>query len=191
MLAAFDSAPSPSAPSAVTGEAVLDGRRTINLAYTSLPDADGFDAELESLQTTIVQRLGDRNAFDVEIQKKFSIAVACVVFILIGAPVALRFPRGGVGLVIGVSLGVFALYYVGLIAGEDLADKDIVPPALAMWGTNILLAIFGFVLLSRMGKEGTTARGGDLSELADSVRAWFARQFRRFGVPVDRRRHTT
>ena len=45
-----------------------------------------------------------RNMFGVEIHKKFSLAVACIVFVLIGAPIALRFPRGGVGLVIGVSL---------------------------------------------------------------------------------------
>ena len=62
------------------------------------------------------------NQYDVEIHKKFALAVACIVFVLLGAPIALRFPRGGVGVVIGVSLAVFGLYYVGLIAGETLAD---------------------------------------------------------------------
>ena len=46
------------------------------------------------------------DAYDVEIQKKFALSAACIVFVLLGAPVALRFPRGGVGLTIGVSLGV-------------------------------------------------------------------------------------
>ena len=45
--------------------------------------------------------------YRVEIEKKFSIAAACVVFVLLGAPIALRFPRGGVGLTIGVSLFKF------------------------------------------------------------------------------------
>ena len=42
-----------------------------------------------------------RNRYAIEIQKKFSLAAACIVFVLVGAPIALRFPRGGVGLVIG------------------------------------------------------------------------------------------
>jgi lipopolysaccharide export system permease protein len=152
------------------------------------PEGDQLTAELEAARSVAVSRLEERNAFDVEIQKKFSIAVACMVFILIGAPVALRFPRGGVGLVIGVSLGVFALYYVGLIAGEDLADKNIVPPFAAMWVTNLILTFVGVVLLARMGKEGSTARGGDMSELFDSMRAWMAGYFRRIGLRADRRR---
>ena len=64
-----------------------------------------------------------KNRYEIEIHKKFSLAAACIVFVLLGAPIALRFPRGGVGLVIGVSLVVFALYYVGLIGGESLANK--------------------------------------------------------------------
>jgi lipopolysaccharide export system permease protein len=163
-------------------------RREAAADSSALPEGDQLTAELDAARGVAVSRLAERNAFDVEIQKKFSIAVACMVFILIGAPVALRFPRGGVGLVIGVSLGVFALYYVGLIAGEDLADKNLVPPFAAMWVTNVILTLVGAVLLARMGKEGSTARGGDMSELFDSARAWMAGQFRRIGLRADRRR---
>jgi lipopolysaccharide export system permease protein len=188
-LAVVDSSAAAGSPPRSPSSGILLGTAALSSEGRSLPDFEGIESELEALRSTIEQRIGERNAFDVEIQKKFSIAVACVVFILIGAPVALRFPRGGVGLVIGVSLAVFALYYVGLIAGEDLADENIIPPALAMWGTNIVLAVIGLVLLTRMGREGSTARGGDLRELVDSMRAWFAIQGRRLGMPADRRRH--
>ena len=61
------------------------------------------------------------DGYEIEIHKKFALAVACFVFVLLGAPIALRFPRGGVGLTIGVSLFVFALYYIGLTAGAAAA----------------------------------------------------------------------
>ena len=129
------------------------------------------------------------NTYDVEIQKKFALAVACIVFVLLGAPIALRFPRGGVGLVIGVSLGVFALYYVALIAGESVANKGYLPPFAAMWAANLLFGAVGLVLLVRLGREGATGRGGDLSELADAVRARVARLLGRGerGAAVDAR----
>jgi len=126
--------------------------------------------------------------YQVEIQKKFALAAACVVFVLLGAPIALRFPRGGVGLVIGVSLGVFALYYIGLIAGETLADKLIVNAFWSMWLANVLFTMVGIYFIYLVQKSGSTARGGDFSELLDSLRAWFAKGARRIGIPLNRRR---
>src|SRR3989454_12788830 len=75
--------------------------------------------------------------YEVEIQKKYAIAAACLVFALVGIPVALRFQRGGVGLVIGMSVGGFTVYYVGLIAGQELGDRLLVSPFLAMWTPNL------------------------------------------------------
>jgi lipopolysaccharide export system permease protein len=112
----------------------------------------------------------------VELHKKFAISIACTVFVLVGAPIALRFPRGGVGLVIGVSLVIFGIYYVGLIAGEALADKNLLPPSLAMWAANILLTMVGVFLLARMGRESATTRGGDFREMLDLFRNAFRRE---------------
>ena len=42
-----------------------------------------------------------------------------------GIVMALRFPRGGIGLVIGGALLVFSVHYVGLTAGESLADRGL------------------------------------------------------------------
>ena len=111
------------------------------------------------------------NELSVEINKKFAMAVACFVFVLLGAPIALRFPRGGVGLTIGVSLGVFALYYVCLIGGQALGNRGIIPPAISMWMADVLFAAVALWLLARMGAEGSTARGGDTREMLDAMTA--------------------
>ncbi len=107
---------------------------------------------------------------EVEIHKKFAISIACIVFVLVGAPIAVRFPRGGVGQVIGFSLVIFAIYYIGLIAGESLADRGIMTPFWAMWAANIILTLVGLFLLARMGRESTTSRGGDIGELLETLR---------------------
>jgi lipopolysaccharide export system permease protein len=120
------------------------------------------------LHVDIAQRT--MNGYQIEIHKKFSLAAACLIFVVLGAPIALRFPRGGVGLVIGVSLVVFALYYVGLIGGEALARKGFMPPFWAMWGTNVILTVVGIVLLFRMGREENSGRGGDWGDRFDRLR---------------------
>jgi lipopolysaccharide export system permease protein len=153
-----------------------------------MPDEEGFKARVQEAQFRMEDARRQRNRYDVEIQKKFSLAAACVVFVIVGAPIALRFPRGGVGLVIGVSFAIFGLYYVGLIAGETLANKGHVPPWVAMWIANILLLIIGLALVSRMGRESATSRGGDFTELLITARAKMLGWMRPFGVPVERRR---
>ena len=112
-----------------------------------------------------------RNKWAVEIHKKFSLAAACLIFVLVGAPIALRFPRGGVGMVIGVSLGIFALSYVGLIGGEALADKGYLSPFWAMWAANVILTAIGIALMMRVGRENSSGRGGGLSEWLETRRA--------------------
>jgi lipopolysaccharide export system permease protein len=141
------------------------------------PDMRPAMAEQLKLQVALAQ--GTINGDEVEIEKKFAIAAACVIFVLLGAPIALRFPRGGVGLTIGVSLGVFGLYYVGLVAGEALARGNLVPPFWAMWSTNILLLVIGLALTSRLGREGSTSRGSETSELFVRVREWIGRRGRK------------
>jgi lipopolysaccharide export system permease protein len=97
----------------------------------------------------------------VEVHKKYSIAAAALIFVLVGAPLAVRFPAGGVGMVIAASLFIFSLYYVGLIGGETLADEGHVHPWIAMWAMNVLFAALGAWGLLKMGRESYTGRGGE------------------------------
>ena len=148
------------------------------------PNGQATPVLIESMkiQLSNAQRVIDGN--QVEIEKKFAIATACVIFALLGAPVAFRFPRGGVGMTIGVSLAVFGVYYMGLNVGEDLARRNFLPPALAMWSTNLILLAIGVVLTARLGREGTTNRGSELSEQVVRWKDAIARRFGRAGTPA-------
>jgi lipopolysaccharide export system permease protein len=136
------------------------------------PEISNQLASIGTLRARLDESTQQMNAYGVEIHKKFALAVACFVFVLLGAPIALRFPRGGVGLTIGVSLFVFALYYVCLIVGESLGKRGLIPAVVSMWMANVIFALIALLLLAKMGKEGSTARGGDMKEMFDSIRGW-------------------
>jgi lipopolysaccharide export system permease protein len=142
---------------------------------TTMESQNASKMEINDAKMRLDEARHWRNRYGVEIQKKFSLAFACIVFVLVGAPIALRFPRGGVGLVMGVGFLVFAIYYIGLIGGESLANKNIVSPFIAMWIDNIVFLSIGLVLVALMGNENTTSRGGQFAERVDAVRAWFQR----------------
>jgi lipopolysaccharide export LptBFGC system permease protein LptF len=90
--------------------------------------------------------------YEVEVQKKYALAAACVVL-------ALRVPRGGAGLVIGASGAVVGAYYVLLVTGEQLAERLVVSPFVAMWGANaVLLAAASLALWRRRPPAGSGGR---------------------------------
>ncbi len=104
------------------------------------------------------------NRYRVEIHKKWAIAIACLVFVLMGPPLALRFPTAGVGFVVSASAVIFFIYWVGLLGGETLADRRVADPALTMWLGNVVFFVIGLGLLGRMGHSAGTARGGGIGE---------------------------
>ena len=132
---------------------------------------------------TEADRRADR--FEVEVHKKYSISFACISFVIIGIVMALRFPRGGIGLVIGGGLLLFSIHYIGLTAGESLADRGLVSPWEAMWAPNIFLTVIGVIGLFHVSRESGSTRGGDFQEILDGVRHLFRRLRRRGAAPAE------
>ncbi len=78
----------------------------------------------------------------VEIHKKFSLPAACLVFVLVGAPLGMRVRRAGPAVAF-VSVAFFLFYYLCLVGGEELAHRLLLPPWLAMWLPNLVLGLWG------------------------------------------------
>jgi lipopolysaccharide export system permease protein len=148
-----------------------------SLARDSVPN-EVIPGQVEGAKLRLVDATRSINRYDVEIQKKFALAAACFIFVLLGAPIALRFPRSGVGLTIGVSLVVFGLYYVGLIGGEALARRGHVPPFVSMWIANAVFGLLALIMLARMGAESGSSRGGDMREVIDGIKYRIRRRSR-------------
>ncbi len=98
----------------------------------------------------------DVRKYQVEIHKKYAIAFACVIFVLIGAPIGMMTKTSGVGMSFSVSAIIFLIYYGCLTLGEELADKGVVSPFLAMWISNIVFSIIGVYLVVISVKEMKT-----------------------------------
>ena len=161
------------ADSVENGMAHLQGSPSMGfddlLTLETVTETRSRSAREISLQQTV-------NRFEVEYHKKLAIALACMVFTLLGPPLALRFPRGGVGLVVAFSSIIFFVYWVGLIAGESMADRRVADPAVTMWVTNVIFLVVGIFLASRMDRSGVNVRGGGFGELKSTLTTWFKRR---------------
>jgi len=136
----------------VEGLAVRDSAAIVARRLAEGSDPNDVVRHYTSYGDRIVSGQAQINQFAVEIHKKYTIPAACIIFVLIGAPIAIRYPRGGVALVVGVGLAFFAAYYVSLVGGEELADNRIVSAFWAMWAPNVLFGLVGLGALWRATK---------------------------------------
>lgn len=96
--------------------------------------------------------------YEVEIYKKYSIPAACIVFILIGAPLGVMVRKGGFGVAASISLLFFLIYWAFLIGGEKLAERGFFSPFIGMWAANFLLGFLGIVLTVKTNRETVTIK---------------------------------
>ncbi len=108
-------------------------------------------AELSSLKSL------DRENYSllVEVHKKYSIPVACIVFVLVGAPLGIMSRKGSMAVAGGIAFAFFLIYWSTLIGGEELADNQFITPFWAMWIANIICGAGGVYLIFHSIHEAT------------------------------------
>jgi len=86
-------------------------------------------------------------AYELEVQRRWAIPVAPVLFAAVGVPLGIRGKRGARSWG-ALSCTLVALsYYVISTFGRQLAEQGWVSPILAMWSPNVLLALVAVLLL--------------------------------------------
>ncbi|MEM1127509.1 MAG: LptF/LptG family permease [Bacteroidota bacterium] len=114
--------------------------------------------EIDNLKRSVKWEQDRGARYRVEIHKKYSIAVACLIFMLIGAPLGLSIRRGGLGTVGAVALGIFLFYWVTLVQGEKLADRGWLIPWVGMWAANMVMIVIGLAITAYVSFDLRTIR---------------------------------
>ncbi len=113
-----------------------------------------------SMRNSVSQLITVNNSFEwrieriaqymVEVHKKVSIPAACIIFVLIGAPLGILTRNGNLGVAALLAIIIFTYYWIGIIQGEKLADRLIISPFIGMWFANITLFILGIYLMAKV-----------------------------------------
>ncbi len=116
-------------------------------------EADQILKILETQTYALDSNLRQINRYGVEIHKKFALPFSCIIFVLLGAPLAIRSGKRGMTISIGFSILLFLVYYIFLIGGEKLADRRLMEPWLAMWLANIVFLVVAVIILGLTNRE--------------------------------------
>ena len=127
-------------------------------AQLALGRLAGLRGELQRVSGSIERARKEANKYLVEIHKKYSIPAACLIFVFVGAPLGIVVRRGNFGVSAVIALGFFIIYWACLVAGEKLADRDVLHPALGMWLGNLIVGGFGAYFTILVSRETVSLR---------------------------------
>ena len=102
----------------------------------------GSQRTLKNLNNTIVRHYN-------ELYRKMAYALACFIFLFIGAPMGAIVRKGGFGWPILISIVFFVLFLVFSLVGERLSQNYILPPLLGMMLPVFIILPIGFFLTQR------------------------------------------
>ena len=112
-----------------------------------------LERQLNNEFNLITSYVKSRNKYTVEMHKKFSLPFACILFVLLGAALGTMAKRGGFAVSTSLSFGFFLVYYIFLIGGEELADRNLVDPAVGMWTPNAIFLVISLYLTLHTVRE--------------------------------------
>lgn len=89
----------------------------------------------------------------VEVHKKFSIPFACIIFVLLAAPIGMMTRKGNIGFAAIIGTVLLTIYFLAVIQGEKWADRLVISPFVGMWGINILMGAAGILLTLKVSSS--------------------------------------
>lgn len=85
-------------------------------------------------------------SYQIEVHRKFTLAVACLLFFFIGAPLGSIIRKGGIAIPLVVTVLFFIFYFIISIIGEKVSKGDLIPVYFGMWfSTAVLIPICVFL----------------------------------------------
>jgi lipopolysaccharide export system permease protein len=130
-------------------EGIYAGMDTSSIEMTLSGAKDNARVIFESIDRSATQSsdfVTVITRYMVEYNKKFTLAVSCLVLFFIGAPLGAIIRKGGLGLPVVVSVAFFLIYHVISTVGEKSAKEGNLSPFLGMWLAIIILTPLGLFL---------------------------------------------
>ena len=119
------------------------------------PDYSNLDANLKQIKSLESKNLADRSLqiYKLELNKKLSITVACIIFIFFAFPVSLYSRKSGRSVGFGVGLFVSVFYWSLLFAGQTFGIRLSFSPFFSMWTPNFIILLIGIILMIKRLKR--------------------------------------
>ena len=112
----------------------------------------------------------DLNKHKIYWWEKITLSLACLIFLLIGAPLGSIVRKGGLGYPIIISVATFILYYIFETSGSKMASEGVWKIWFGSWWSTMILLPLGLFFTYQANKDSGILKN-------DSIKTFFKRLF--------------
>ncbi len=159
-----------SVDSIFNGMTVADRLAALNTAATTARSGSSYVKE--KTEGLYRDKKGIRK-YEIEWHKKFTLAIACLVFFFIGAPLGAIIRKGGQRMPVVISVLFFVFYYVLSLTGEKIAKEGIANSTLGMWEATFILLPLGFFLTYKATTDSVIMNTETYMQFFKKLGKWF------------------
>lgn len=117
--------------------------------------ANNTKSRINSSLKTIQFKGKKLSKLNTEWHRKFTLAYACMVLFLIGAPLGAIIRKGGLGMPVIISVGFFLLFHILSISGEKMAKEGVIEAYQGMWLAGMVFTPIGIFLTYKSTTDST------------------------------------
>jgi len=111
-----------------------------------------------------------KREFTVELHKKYTLPLTCLIFCLMGIPIGVNVRKSVKARGLTISIIIVLLYYVTQLFGSAITQTGKVSPWAGMWFPTIVFTITGIFLFVRAAREDKMEISGNIIFLTNLVK---------------------
>lgn len=133
--------------------AVANHTTRLEIVQGALNSARNNIRQIQTADEGIAASTKTLNRFGIEWHKKYTFALACIIFLFIGAPLGAIIRKGGLGMPLVVSVLLFILYWIMSTTGEKFARESVSSIWHGVWFTSLVFFPAGIFLTYKAAND--------------------------------------
>jgi len=131
-----------------------------NIINAALNSARNNARAIQQSDEMIVTSVRSLNRFGIEWHKKYTFAVACLVFLFIGAPLGALIRKGGLGMPLVISVLLFIFYWIITTTGEKFSRESVASLWQGVWFSTFIFLPAGIFLTYKAANDSVVFNVG-------------------------------
>jgi len=126
---------------------------------------------------TVEYKIKRLRRYQIEKHRKFTLAISCLIFFFIGAPLGAIIRKGGLGMPVIVSVLFFLVWYMISITGEKFVREDMIAPFAGMWLSAFLLIPLGVFVTYKASTDSVIMNIESYFNFFKKFKKWMRKRF--------------
>ena len=148
----------------------LDKKKKASVLKAATNTARNVKNIILSKKSLLDAKIRDKDKYWIEIHRKFTLAVACIVLFFIGAPLGSIVKKGGLGWPMVMAVLFFVLYHLFTITGEKTALGGKIEIWQGMWLSTMILLPIGIFLTIKAKNDSELTKSASFNKWIKQLR---------------------